>query len=268
MNTIKYDIENCFAEQGNPGHADTFSNIVLTVFHSEEILEMLKEKRPAFHHYWNLPPKKAIELQKHLARKVIRQSCISIRSIKTIAGIDTSYRSNMACAAVVVLNLKHLELMEYKTAILPIEFPYIPGLLSFREGPAIIKALQKLKTTPDILLFDGQGIAHQRRLGIASHIGLLLDRPTIGCAKTRLVGQYEEPDSRRGSYTYLREADKTIGAVVRTRAGVKPVFVSIGHRVNLRDSIKLILDCNKGFRLPEPIRRADKLSREMLRKTI
>jgi deoxyribonuclease V len=188
--------------------------------------------------------------------------------MNTVAGIDTSYRSNMACAAVVVLSLKHLELIEYSTAILPVEFPYIPGLLSFREGPAIIKALQKLKTRPDILLFDGQGIAHQRRFGVASHIGLLLDCPTIGCAKTKLVGQYEEPDSRRGSFTYLRIADNPIGAVVRTRTGVKPVYVSIGHRVNLRQSIKLVLDCNKGFRLPEPIRQADRLSRDVLKKSI
>ncbi len=229
---------------------------------------MLKEKQPVFHHSWNLPPKKAIELQKHLARKVVRKSCISIGRVNTVAGIDTSYRSNTACAAVVVLSLKHLELIEYTTAILPVEFPYIPGLLSFREGPAIIKALQNLKTRPDILLFDGQGIAHQRRFGIASHIGLLLDCPAIGCAKTKLVGQYEEPDSRRGNFTYLRLADKTIGAVVRTRTGVKPVFVSTGHRVNLRQSIKLVLDCHTGFRLPEPIRQADRLSRDTLKKSI
>jgi deoxyribonuclease V len=229
---------------------------------------MLREKRPAFQHSWNLPPKKAIELQKQLARQVVRKSCIRIGSINIVAGIDTSYRSNMACTAVVVLSLKHLELIEYTTAILPVEFPYIPGLLSFREGPAIIEALQKLKTRPDILLFDGQGIAHQRRFGIASHIGLLLDYPTIGCAKTKLVGHYEEPDSRRGSFTYLRIADNPIGAVVRTRTGVKPVFVSTGHQVNLRQSIKLVLDCHTGFRLPEPIRQADRLSREQLGETL
>ncbi|MBW2409951.1 MAG: deoxyribonuclease V [Deltaproteobacteria bacterium] len=229
---------------------------------------MLKEKRAVYHHSWNLPPEKAIELQKQLACKVVRTSCIRIGHIHTVAGIDSSYRSKMACAAVVVLSLKHLELIEFTTAILPVEFPYIPGLLSFREGPAIIKALQKLKTRPDILLFDGQGIAHQRRFGIASHIGLLLDCPTIGCAKTKLVGQYEEPDSHRGSFTYLRIADKPIGAVVRTRTGVKPVFVSTGHRVNLRQSIKLVLDCHTGFRLPEPIRQADRLSRQRLQQSL
>jgi deoxyribonuclease V len=163
MNTIKNDAESCPAGKGSPGHQDTFSNIVVKPFQSKESREMLKKNKSAFHHSWKLPPKKAIELQKRLAREVIRKSGINIHGIKTVAGIDTSYRSNMACAAVVVLNLKNLETVEYKTATLPVEFPYIPGLLSFREGPAIIKALCGLKTLPDILLFDGQGIAHQRR---------------------------------------------------------------------------------------------------------
>ena len=229
---------------------------------------MLKAKRPAYHHSWNLPPREAIEVQKHLAPRVIRKSLIPIHGIDTVAGIDTSYRNNMACAAVVILKFKNLETVEYKTATLPVSIPYIPGLLSFREGPAIIKAIQKLKTRPDILMFDGQGIAHQRSLGIASHIGLLLDLPAIGCAKTRLVGGYEEPDPQSGSFTYLKDKGKTIGAVVRTRTKVKPVFVSTGHRMNLRDSIKLVLQCCKGFRLPEPIRQADKISRERLRNTM
>ena len=227
---------------------------------------MLKEKRSAFHHSWNLPPKKAIVLQKHLAHRVIRKSHINIRRVHTVAGIDTAYRSDMACAAVVVLNFKNLETVEYRTAALPADFPYIPGLLSFREGPAIIKAMQRLKTLPDILLFDGQGIAHRRRFGIASHIGLLLDRPTIGCAKTKLVGRYKEPGQQRGDFTYLEDHGETIGAVVRTRTQVKPVFVSIGHRINLSESIELVLRTGQGLRLPEPIRRADKLSRETVQR--
>jgi deoxyribonuclease V len=227
---------------------------------------MLKEKRSAFHHSWNLPPKKAIELQKYLARKVIRKSYINIRSVNTVAGIDTSYRSDMACAAVVVLNFKNLETVEYKTAVLPVDCPYIPGLLSFREGPAIIKAMQRLETLPDILLFDGQGIAHQRRFGIASHLGLLLDRPAIGCAKTKLVGRFEEPGQQRGDFSYLDDRGEIIGAVVRTRTQVKPVFVSVGHRVNLSESIELVLRTGQGLRLPEPIRLADKLSREMVQR--
>jgi deoxyribonuclease V len=215
-------------------------------------------------HPWNLPPKEAVALQKQLAPKVIRKSSININEVKTVAGIDTSYRNNIACAAVVVLNLENLELVEFQMAVKPLDFPYIPGLLSFREGPAILAAMKKLKSRPDVLIFDGQGIAHQRRFGIACHIGLLEDLPSIGCAKTKLVGQYEAPDVERGNFGYLKDDGQTIGAVVRTRTKVKPVFVSIGHRVNLEDSIKIVLQCSKGYRLPEPVRLADKLSRKAL----
>jgi deoxyribonuclease V len=219
-------------------------------------------------HPWDLPPKEAVALQKQLASKVIRNSSMNLNEVKTVAGIDTSYRNNIACAAVVVLNLENLESVEFQTAVKPLDFPYIPGLLSFREGPVILAAMEKLSCSPDLLMFDGQGIAHQRRFGIASHIGLLEDLPSIGCAKTKLVGQYEEPDVERGNFGYLKDDGQTIGAVVRTRTGVKPVFVSIGHRVNLADSIKIVLRCCKGYRLPEPVRLADKLSREMLRKLL
>jgi deoxyribonuclease V len=221
-----------------------------------------------FNHPWDLPPKEAIALQKQLAPKVSRKSSINISEVKTVAGIDTSYRNNIACAAVVVLNLENLEAIEYQTADKPLDFPYIPGLLSFREGPAILAAMEKLSYRPDLLIFDGQGIAHQRRFGIASHIGLLEDLPSIGCAKTKLIGQYEEPDVERGNFGYLKDDGQTIGAVVRTRTGVKPVFVSIGHRLNLADSIKIVLRCCKGYRLTEPVRLADKLSRKVLRKPI
>ena len=220
------------------------------------------------YHRWDLSPKEAIALQIKLARKIIRKSSINISNAKTVAGIDTAYGNDIACAAVVVLKFENLETIEIKTATGPIEFPYVPGLLTFREGPVILKTIRKLKTQPDLFMFDGQGIAHQRRLGIASHIGLLVDIPSIGCAKTRLVGKHQEPDVERGSFTYLQDDDKTIGAVVRTRTGVKPVFVSTGHRVNLRDCIKLVLRCCNGFRLPEPIRRADQLSRKTLHQTI
>jgi deoxyribonuclease V len=220
------------------------------------------------HHPWNLTPKQAIELQKQLAPGVIRKSTLKINRVRTIAGIDTAYREGVGCAAVVVLQFEDLKTVESKTATRPIDFPYVPGLLSFREGPLILEALNKLKSAPDLLMFDGQGIAHPRRFGIASHIGLLADIPAVGCAKTRLVGKYQDPDVAMGNFSYLRDDDNTIGAVVRTRSRVKPVFVSTGHRVNLGDSIKLVLRCSNGFRLPEPIRRADKLSREMLRKTI
>lgn len=229
---------------------------------------MLKKQLPIIHHPWDLSPKQAIELQKRLAPSVIRKSTLKMNRVRTIAGIDTAYREGVGCAAVVVLQFEDLKTMESKTATRPIDFPYVPGLLSFREGPVILEALDKLKSAPDLLMFDGQGIAHPRRFGIASHIGLLFDIPAVGCAKTKLVGKYQEPDVALGNFTYLRDDNNTIGAVVRTRSEVKPVFVSTGHRVNLGDSIKLVLRCSTGFRLPEPIRRADKLSREMLSKII
>jgi deoxyribonuclease V len=219
------------------------------------------------HHSWNLTPKQAIALQKQLAPGVIRKSTLKINRLRTIAGIDTAYREGVGCAAAVVLQFEDLKTVESKTATGPVDFPYVPGLLSFREGPVILEALDKLKSPPDLLMFDGQGIAHPRRFGIASHIGLLADIPAVGCAKTKLVGKYQEPEAEQGSFTYLRDDDDTIGAVVRTRSRVKPVFVSTGHRVNLDDSIKLVLRCSIGFRLPEPIRQADKLSREMLHKS-
>ncbi len=223
---------------------------------------------PLIHHPWDLSPKEAIELQKQLAPRVIHKSTLKINRIRKIAGIDTAYRDGVACAAVVVLQFEDLKALESETAVRPIDFPYVPGLLSFREGPVILEALHKLKSPPDLLIFDGQGIAHPRRFGIASHIGLLVDIPSIGCAKTKLVGHYDEPQPEQGRYSYLTDQGKTIGAVVRTCKAVKPVFVSGGHRVNLRDSIKLVLHCCKGYRLPETTRKADKLSRKMLPKTI
>jgi deoxyribonuclease V len=215
-------------------------------------------------HPWNLPPKQAIDLQKQLSRKVIRKSTIKTNAVRKVAGIDTAYRRGVACAAVVVLQFEDLETIEYKTAARPVAFPYVPGLLSFREGPVILAALNKLKSTPDLLIFDGQGVAHPRRFGIASHIGLLVDIPSIGCAKSKLLGHCEQPGEECGSFSYLTYHDETIGAVVRTRRKVKPVYISIGHRVNLRESIKFVLHCCKGYRLPETTRRADKLSRKKL----
>jgi deoxyribonuclease V len=207
-------------------------------------------------HPWDVSPADAIEIQKHLAGLVVRKS--KINRVKTVAGIDTAYCRGYARAAVVVLDFPSLNTREYTTSEQPIRFPYVPGLLTFREGPAIMAAFEKLKSTPDLIVFDGQGVAHPRRFGIASHIGVLLDIPSIGCAKTRLVGQYREPGSERGEYALLEDKGDTIGAVVRTRTNVKPVFVSIGHRIGLRDSIKYVLDCCTRYRLPETTRQADK----------
>ena len=213
-------------------------------------------------HAWDLKPAEAAALQAKLARQVVRQSRIRPEDITRIAGIDAGYHKKMAYAAVVVLNLTDLKVLETATAARPISFPYVPGLLSFREAPAVLQALDKLKSAPDLLLIDGQGIAHPRRFGIASHIGLLTGIPSVGCAKTRLLGDYDEPQRERGSTAYLKENGETLGAVVRTRTGVKPVFVSIGHLMDLNDSIRIVLKSCRGYRLPEPIRRADHLSRD------
>ena len=226
---------------------------------------MLKLKPPTLAHSWNLTPKEAVILQKQLSPMVVCKPGRKIKKFASIAGVDAHYRNGLATAAVVIINLPDLETVEYTVAAQKADFPYISGLLAFREGPAILVALKKLTVTPDLLIFDGQGIAHPQRFGIASHIGLLVDIPSVGCAKTRLLGQYIEPDFEKGSFTYLTDRGETIGAAVRTRSSVKPVYVSIGHRMDLKDSIKIILQCCDKYRLPEPIRRADKLARKEAR---
>jgi deoxyribonuclease V len=213
---------------------------------------------------WDLNPEAVIALQTKLAPRVIRKSRVKPAEIATVAGVDAGYSSGSALAAVVVLNLTDLKVQEKAVASKPVSFPYLPGMLAFREGPVILEALGKLKIRPDLLIVDGQGIAHPRRFGISSHIGLLTDIPSIGCTKTILWGDYQEPQRTRGSISYLIDGDETIGAVVRTRTAVKPIFVSIGHLMNLNDSIQIILKSCRGYRLPEPIRSADHLSRKQI----
>ncbi|MGD9139573.1 MAG: deoxyribonuclease V [Desulfobacterales bacterium] len=212
-------------------------------------------------HPWDLTPREAMAVQKQLAIKVKPASAIPLGNINTVAGVDTHYDHDRATAAVVVLRLADLTTIDHAIAVKEVRFPYIPGLFTFREGPAIVDAFSHLTISPDLLIFDGQGIAHPRRCGLASHIGLLLDLPSIGCAKTRLLGRYIEPHATKGCYSYLKDGNETIGAAVRTRSRVKPVFVSIGHRINLRDSIKIVLRCCPRYRLPETTRRADRLAR-------
>jgi len=213
-------------------------------------------------HPWGLKPEAAIALQTKLAPRVIRKSRIRLAEIVTVAGVDAGYGNDTVYAAVVVLNLTNLKVLEKAVATKTVSFPYVPGMLAFREGPVILEVLGKLKSQPDLLMLDGQGIAHPRRFGIASHIGLLTDIPSIGCAKKILVGDYQEPQRTRGSIAYLTHGDETIGAVVRTRTAVKPIFVSIGHLMDLNGSIRIILKSCRGYRLPEPIRKADHLSRK------
>lgn len=159
-------------------------------------------------------------------------------------------------AAVVVFEWPDLRLIEVQTAGGDLDFPYIPGFLSFREIPLLIKAFEKLRISPDLILVDGQGIAHPRRLGLASHLGLVLNIPTIGCAKSHLIGDYTEPGERRGSCTYLTDGDRIIGAVLRVKDRVKPLFISIGHKISLGAAIKWTLGTGRGYRLPEPARLA------------
>jgi deoxyribonuclease V len=166
----------------------------------------------------------------------------------------------MARAAVVVLALPSLQPVDYAVAQVPVTFPYVPGLLTFREGPSVIKALRKLDSRPDLLIFDGQGQAHPLRIGLAAHMGVILDQPSVGCAKSRLVGEHDEPGNHVGDWTPLRDGDEVIGAVLRTRAGVKPVFVSIGHRVDLEAAIDLVLRCTGRYRLPETTRYAHRVA--------
>jgi deoxyribonuclease V len=209
-------------------------------------------------HPWVLSPKEAFALQSRLATQVEQQRRLG--QVYRVAGIDVSVRNDVARAAVVVLDFERLTPVSYAVATRPVTFPYVPGLLAFREGPVVLDALEQLDAMPDLLIFDGHGLAHPRRLGIASHIGLLVDMPAIGCAKSRLCGRHDEPAQEPGSYAFLLDGDEVIGAVVRSRRNVKPVYVSIGHGVDLATSIKYVLACCRGYRLPETTRWAHRVA--------
>lgn len=206
-------------------------------------------------HEWDLTTEQAREIQKQLSPEIICSN--SIVRPRLIAGIDISvYRRYKGCAAVVLLDYPSLEIVESAFAEGEILYPYVPGLLSFREAPLILEACRKLVRKPDFILVDGQGIAHPRRLGVASHLGLLLNIPSIGCAKSRLIGDHDSIPDEAGKYTYLVDGGEIIGAAVRTRRGCKPVYISIGHMVDLPAAIHWTLNCCKGYRLPEPTRLA------------
>jgi deoxyribonuclease V len=216
--------------------------------------------RQAIEHPWKLTPAEAIALQKELAQRVERNE--RLPAIRHVAGVDVGFEDEgrVTRAAVAVLAYPSLELVESALARRPTEFPYVPGLLSFRELPAVLAALSGIKTAPDLILCDGQGIAHPRRFGIACHLGVLLNLPTIGVAKTRLVGTHAEVPDVKGGWAPLLDGAETIGAVLRTRAGVKPVYVSIGHRVSLESAVALTLACTTRYRLPETARQAHRLA--------
>lgn len=212
-------------------------------------------------HDWNLSAREAIEIQKQLAYEVIAEDKLS-EPIKTVAGIDLGYdiKTDTSRAVVVVLSFPELELLETKEAKMPIQFPYVPGLLSFRETPVAIRALENLQITPDLILCDGQGLAHPRRFGIACHIGLIANVPTIGVAKSILVGKFENLGEERGSVASLIHRNEQVGVALRTKNNVQPVYVSVGHRISLETAIDIVLQCAPKYRLPETTRLADKLA--------
>ncbi len=210
-----------------------------------------------FRHSWDISPSEAIEIQKKLAPHII----IGGRppKIEHIAGVDLAFdkRENIGWCAIVVLRFPSLEPVEVRTGWDKISFPYVPGLLSFREAPLIISVFKTVEAVPDCIIFDGQGIAHPRRFGIASHVGLILGIPSIGCAKSRLYGLHEEPGSDCGSRSRLVDAhDQPIGVVLRTKKNVQPVFVSPGHLIGIEESADIIMECRDGYRIPAPTRLA------------
>jgi deoxyribonuclease V len=181
-----------------------------------------------------------------------------LKRYELIAGADVSYNrfSNVFYAGVIVLRLEDMKVIETRQAVRKVTFPYVPGLLSFREAPILLEAFAQLRCRPDAIVIDGQGLAHPRRIGFASHVGLWLDRPCIGCAKTLLTGQYGDLKAEAGSTSPLVDRGETVGKAVRTKTGVKPVFVTVGHRVDLASAVKLVLRTCRGYRIPEPTRQA------------
>jgi deoxyribonuclease V len=212
-------------------------------------------------HPWGVTPLEAAKIQVDLEERVSLIDDFS--KIERVGGVDVSYKkgSSKATAAAVVLSFPGLAVLETEVVEGEVSFPYVPGLFSFREIPLLIPALEKLKTQPHLMLVDGQGIAHPQRMGLAVHLGILMDIPTIGCTKSRLMGTHEEPSKEKGAYTYLYDKGEVIGAVVRTRTNISPLYVSIGHKISLNTSIHYVLQCTTGFRLPEPLRAAHHLGR-------
>ncbi len=211
-------------------------------------------------HPWDVTPREAIAIQQRLRQQVCLEDCQG--EVCRVAGVDVGFeqRNTTARAAVAVLSFPGLELLEYAIARQPVRFPYVPGLLSFREVPVVLEAMEKLEQLPDLLLCDGQGIAHPRRFGIACHLGVLTGIPSIGVAKTRLIGRHEEVPEERGDWVSLHDKDEIVGAVLRTRCGVKPLYISPGHCVTLDTALHYVMACLTRFRLPETTRWAHRLA--------
>ncbi len=221
---------------------------------------------PPVPHPWNVSTEEAIDIQRQLASRV-REVPLD-GAVRYVCGVDAAFsRDGRLCiAGAVVWDLAERTPVERQTAAVAPPMPCIPGLLSFRELPAVLAVLARLSREPEVIFCDGQGIAHPRRLGIASHLGVILERPTVGCAKSRLSGFFREPASERGSRTTLRDGrGEVIGTVLRTKDRVRPIFVSIGHLIDLQAADLLVLACTSGYRLPEPTRLADRLVAERKR---
>jgi len=216
-------------------------------------------------HRWDVSPAEAIRIQEALRRRLDLGE--ARRPTETVAGVDVSYdtRTPTVYAAVVLMRLDDHEILETATATRPATFPYIPGLLSFREAPAVLQAVTRLTRRPDCLLCDGQGIAHPRRFGLACHLGLLLDLPSIGCAKSVLVGEYQEPPEKRGGFRMLIDRGERVGIILRTRDGVEPVYVSPGYRMSTQQAREIVLKATGRYRVPEPTRQAHLLVNRLRR---
>ncbi len=225
-----------------------------------KLVQVVKDMKLYHQHPWDLSPKEGIALQRELAEHVLIEDRFG--EVQRVGGVDVGFEegNTVTRAAVAVLDYPSLQLQEYAIARLPTRFPYIPGLLSFREIPAVLSALEQLSSLPDMLLCDGQGIAHPRRLGIASHLGVLLDLPTIGVAKSRLVGSHAEPGEEKGAWQPLIDHGENIGSVLRSRSRVKPLYVSPGHRVSLDSARQWVMACLTRYRLPETTRWAHRLA--------
>lgn len=221
--------------------------------------------KPVLRTNWNLAPRAAMRLQERLRDRVVLWDRIG--RVRLVAGADLAFdpETNLAFAGVIVYRLPKLEEVERQTAGRELRFPYVPGLLSFRESPALLAAFRRLRTEPDVIFIDGHGLAHPRRFGIACHLGVLLDKPTIGCAKSLLVGQHPQLGIEAGSTAPLTHFGEQVGTVLRTRDGVRPIYVTQGHRVSLTTAVRLVQACVDGFRIPKPTREADHYVRNLRR---
>ena len=214
-------------------------------------------------HNFDLDPAAARRLQEDLAPRLVAAPPLDLDRVRYVAGADVSTGEDMAYATVAVLSFPDLSLVEVQGFEASLTFPYVPGLLSFREIPSVAGALEKVQTPIDVVIFDAQGLAHPRRMGLASHMGLFLDVPTVGCAKSRLVGEYEEPGAEKGDATDLVHRGEVVGRVVRTRTSVSPVYVSVGNRVDLESAVELVLACCTKYRLPETTRYAHRTANQL-----